>query len=160
MAVTISKEELLTMVGHESEPGSWLTVDQEMVNRFAEATLDRQFIHVDPERAAATPFGGTVAHGFLTLSLLPHLMEESAVLPEGLQMVVNYGLNRVRFPRPVKVGSRIRLRSKLIDVAERLPDRIMVTTEARIEIEGEKLPGLVAETLTLLVMGGDGDGGP
>ncbi len=148
---TVTKAELLAMAGWESPPGEWMTVDQERVNAFADATLDHQFIHVDPERAAATPLGGTVAHGFLTLALLPHLSKEIVPFPEGLKMAFNYGLNKVRFPRPVKVGSQIRLRWKVLDVSERL-GRIVVTAEGTIEIQGERKPALVAETMTMFVV--------
>lgn len=148
---TVTKAELLEMTGWESEPSDWLTVDQARVDAFAETTLDRQFIHVDPERAAATPLGGTVAHGFLTLALLPHLSEEIVPLPEGLKMAFNYGLNKVRFPRPVRVGSEVRLRWKILSVSERM-GRLVVTAEARVEIRGERKPGLVAETITMFVV--------
>ncbi len=148
---TVTKAELLAMAGWESPPGEWMTVDQERVNAFADATLDHQFIHVDPERAAATPLGGTVAHGFLTLALLPHLSKEIAPMPEGLKMAFNYGLNKVRFPRPVKVGSDIRLRWKVLDVTERL-GRIVVTAEGTVEIRGERKPALVAEQVTMFIV--------
>ncbi len=148
---TVPKSEFLQLAGSESEPGRWVTIDQERVDRFADATLDHQFIHVDPERAAATPLGGTVAHGFLTLSLLPHLSKEIAPLPEGVMMAFNYGLNRVRFPRPVRVGSEIRLRWKVLSVSERL-GRILVTAQGTIEIKGERKPAMVAETVTMFVV--------
>ncbi len=148
---TVTKAEILEMAGWESPPGEWMTIDQERVDRFADATLDHQFIHVDPERAAATPLGGTVAHGFLTLALLPHLSKEIVPLPEGLKMAFNYGLNKVRYPRPVKVGSDIRLRWKILDVSERM-GRLLVTAEATVEIRGERKPALVAETLTMFVV--------
>ena len=139
------------MAGWKSPPGEWMTIDQERVDRFADATLDHQFIHVDPERAAATPLGGTVAHGFLTLALLPHLSKEIAPMPEGLKMAFNYGLNKVRFPRPVKVGSDIRLRWKVLDVTERL-GRIVVTAEGTVEIRGERKPAMVAEQVTMFIV--------
>lgn len=152
MPTTVAKDELLEMAGHESGPTPWFRIDQERINQFAEATRDHQFIHVDEERARATPFGGTIAHGFLTLSLLPHLAKSVAVVPAGLQMAINYGLDKVRFPRPVPVGSEIRLRSTILDVSERKSGQILVKTETRIEIRGESRPALVAETLTLFVM--------
>ena len=148
----VSKAELLAMKGWETEPSEWMTIDQERVNQFADATLDHQFIHVDPERAAETPLGGTVAHGFLTLALLPHLSEGIVPYPEGLKMAFNYGLNKVRFPRPVMVGSDVRLRWKVLSASERL-GRIVVTAEARIEVRGERKPALVAETITMFVVG-------
>ena len=153
MPTFVSTEELLGMAGHESEPTTWFKIDQERVNLFADATGDHQFIHVDPEKAALTPIGTTVAHGFLTLSLLPMLSEEIALMPEGLAMAFNYGLNKVRFPRPVKVGSEVRLRSKIISVTEKNPGQILVTSQAKVEIRGGKKPALVAETLAMYVIG-------
>ena len=152
MPKIVSKTELLELAGHESEPTGWFLVDQERVDRFAEATLDRQFIHVDPERAGATRFGGTIAHGFLTLSLLPHLAESIAVVPEGLRMAVNYGVDRVRFPRPVPVGSEIRLRLKVLEVTQRRSGQLLVRSEATLEVRGKARPALVAETLALFIV--------
>ncbi len=153
MPTFVSKEELLSMAGRESEPTAWLTIDQERVDLFADATGDHQFIHVDPEKAARTPLGGTVAHGYLTLSLLPMLAAEIAVMPEGMVMAFNYGVNKVRFPSPVRVGSEIRLRSRITDVLEKGPGRILVTAEATVEIRGQEKPALVAETLSMYVVG-------
>lgn len=152
MPTFVPKERLLEMAGEENGPSSWVTVDQARIDRFAEATDDHQFIHVDPDRAASTPLGTTIAHGFLTLSLLPKLNEELAVLPENLAMAFNYGLNKVRFLQPVPVGSRVRLRTRILDVQERDPGRILVSARARVEIEGEERPAMIAETLTLLVL--------
>ena len=148
----VPASELLEMAGWESPAGEWMTIDQERVDSFADATLDHQFIHVDAERAAATPLGGTVAHGFLTLSLLPYLSRDVAPKPEGLRMAFNYGLNKVRFPRPVMVGSEVRLRWKILDVRERM-GRLLVNAQATVEIKGEKRPGLVAEMLTMFDLG-------
>ncbi len=153
MPELVSKDELLGMAGHESEPSSWLVVDQDRVNLFAEATGDHQFIHVDPEKAARTPLGGTVAHGYLTLSLLPMLAAEITVKPEGLAMAFNYGANKVRFPSPVRAGSEVRLRSKILEVIEKGPGRILVTAQATVEIRGQDKPALVAETLSMFVIG-------
>lgn len=154
MPQTVTKEELLGMTGHEAGPTEWLTIDQDRVNLFADATDDHQFIHVDPEKAAATPFGGTVAHGFLTLALLVPLSKEIAIRPENALMTVNYGLNKVRFPQPVRVGSRIRMRTKVLDVEEKKGGRVLVTSEATIEIEGQDKPAVVAESLMMYVIGG------
>ena len=153
MPTFVPKEEYLRLGGRESEPTAWLAIDQDRVDRFADATGDHQFIHVDPERAARTPLGATVAHGFLTLSLLPMLAEEIGVMPEGMMMAFNYGLDRVRFPTPVKVGSEIRMRSKILDVTEKSPGRLLVKTRATIEIRGEEKPGMVAESLMMFVVG-------
>ena len=153
MPTLVSREELLKMAGRESPPTSWLEIDQDRVDRFADATDDHQFIHVDPEKAARTPLGTTVAHGFLTLSLVPKLSGEIGVMPEGLLMTFNYGLDKVRFPAPVKVGSEIRLRSKILSVTEKSPGRLLVKTEATIEIRGEEKPAMVADSLMMFVVG-------
>lgn len=113
--------ELKNYVGKELGRSEWLTIDQERINLFAEATGDFQFIHVDPVKAAQTPFGSTIAHGFLSLSLIPKLMEDIMVLPQDLKMVVNYGLDSVRFIQPVKVDSRVRLKVDLTEVTEKNP---------------------------------------
>ncbi|MGE8457466.1 MAG: MaoC family dehydratase, partial [Pseudomonas alloputida] len=123
--------------------------DQQRINLFAEATGDFQFIHVDPEKAAKTPFGGTIAHGFLTLSLIPKLIEDILVLPQGLKMVVNYGLDSVRFIQPVKVDSRVRLKVKLGEVTEKKPGQWLLKAIATLEIEGEEKPAYIAESLSL-----------
>ncbi len=143
------------MAGHESGPSEWLRVDQERIDRFADATEDHQFIHVDPERAVATPLGSTIAHGFLTLSLLPGLNDELAVMPEGMRMVFNYGLDRVRFLQPVPSGSRVRLWSKILEVKGKSDERILMKLQGKVEIEGEEKPALIAEVLYLFVLGDD-----
>ncbi|WP_205480041.1 MaoC family dehydratase [Sphingomonas arenae] len=142
-------EEAKMLVGQELGTSDWLLVDQQRINAFAEVTEDHQFIHVDPEAAAKTPFGGTIAHGFLTLSLLTRLFPEEAVVLQGITMGVNYGFERVRFLAPVPVNSRIRARHKLLDIADKGGGRWLVTTEVTIEIEGEQRPALVAEWLGL-----------
>lgn len=154
MATYVPAEQLLDMAGFETGPSQWLLVDQERIDRFAEATEDHQFIHVDPERAAATPLGSTIAHGFLTLSLLPRLNDELAVMPEGMLMAINYGLDRVRFLQPVPSGSRLRLRNRILEVKRKSGGRILVKSEARVEIEGEEKPALIAETLSLYLLDG------
>jgi acyl dehydratase len=141
--------ELAHYVGKELGRSEWLAIDQERINLFAEATGDFQFIHVDPAKAAQTPFGGTIAHGFLSLSLIPKLMEGLLVLPEGLKMVVNYGLDSVRFVQPVKVDSRVRLKVELSDVTEKKPGQWLLKVIATLEIEGEEKPAFVAEPLSL-----------
>lgn len=153
MPTIVPIKELLGMAGHELPPSSWFEIEQNRVDRFADATEDHQYIHVDPERAAATPFGGTIAHGYLSLSLLPRLSAEHAVRPEGLVMAINYGLDRVRFLQPVRTGSRVRLRSKIDAVTEKGPGRILLAAEATLEIEGEEVPAFVADTLTLFLVG-------
>ncbi len=123
----------------------WLQVDQPMIDRFAEVTGDHQFIHVDPERAALTPFGGTVAHGFLLLSLLPRLQASmDRPRPEGIRMAVNYGFERVRFVTPVRSGSRVRGRSTLVSVEEKRPGQLQQLAEVSLEVEGSDRPALTA----------------
>lgn len=141
--------ELAQYVGKELGRSEWLTIDQERINLFAEATGDFQFIHVDPVKAAKTPFGSTIAHGFLTLSLIPKLMEDILVLPEGLKMVVNYGLDSVRFIQPVKVGSRIRLKVDLSEAVEKKPGQWLLKATTTLEIEGQDKPAYIAEPLSL-----------
>ncbi|MBP7335714.1 MaoC family dehydratase [Niveispirillum sp.] len=129
----------------------WLAVDQPMIDRFAEATFDHQFIHVDPVRAAATPFGGTVAHGFLTLSLLSRMAETTVSTPvPGIRMGVNYGFDRVRFVNPVRPGNRIRAASTLLAVEEKHPGQFQQRCNIVVEIEGADRPALVATWLNQL----------
>jgi acyl dehydratase len=133
-------------IGQELAVGDWLTVDQAMIDKFADATGDHQWIHVDPERAAKGPFGTTVAHGYLTLSLLPKLAE-SALKVDDVRMGVNYGLNRVRFPAPVPAGSRIRARLKLLGY-EPIDGGAQLVMEVTMEREGGGKPVCVAETVS------------
>lgn len=141
--------ELSQYVGKELGHSAWLKIDQQRINLFAEATGDFQFIHVDPEKAARTPFGSTIAHGFLTLSLIPKLIEDILVLPQGLKMVVNYGLDSVRFIQPVKVDSQVRLKVDLAEVTEKRPGQWLLKAIATLEIEGEDKPAYIAESLSL-----------
>ena len=123
----------------------WLTVDQGMIDRFAEVTGDDQFIHIDPERAALTPFGGTIAHGFLLLSLLPQLQASmDRPRPEGARMGVNYGFERVRFVTPVRSGSRVRARSTLVSAEEKRPGQLQQLADVVLEVEGGDKPALTA----------------
>ncbi|QXI43087.1 MaoC family dehydratase [Pseudomonas wayambapalatensis] len=141
--------ELSQYVGKELGRSEWLKIDQQRINLFAEATGDFQFIHVDQEKAAKTPFGSTIAHGFLSLSLIPKLMEDILVLPEGLKMVVNYGLDSVRFIQPVKVDSRVRLKVDLTDATEKKPGQWLLKATVTLEIEGQEKPAYIAEPLSL-----------
>ena len=143
-------------VGAEEGVGEWFQVDQARINAFADATLDHQFIHIDPEKAAKlSPYKVTIAHGFLTLSLLPWLGGKiPPVVPkayEGLVMGVNYGLDKVRFPSPVKVDSRVRARRTLVEVEQKAPNTLQLKQLVTIEIENESKPACVAETLTRLI---------
>lgn len=141
--------ELKDYVGKELGRSEWLTIDQERINLFAEATGDFQFIHVDPVKAAQTPFGSTIAHGFLSLSLMPKLMEDILVLPEGVKMVVNYGLDSVRFIQPVRVNSKVRLKVDMVEVTEKKPGQWLLKATATLEIEGSDKPAYIAEPLSL-----------
>jgi acyl dehydratase len=141
--------QLQDYVGKELGRSEWLTIDQQRINQFAECTGDHQFIHVDPVKAKHTPFGGTIAHGFLSLSLIPKLMEGLMIMPEGLKMAVNYGLDSVRFIQPVKVDSRVRLAVSVLEVTEKRPGQWLLKLQATLEIEGEEKPAYIAEPLTL-----------
>ena len=138
--------ELAACVGQEVAVSDWLTITQQQVNLFAEATGDHQWIHVDPEKAAAGPFGGPIAHGFLTLSLLPKFFESSFEIT-GSRMGVNYGLNKVRFTSPVPVGSRLRARMKLLASEPVANDGVQMTWEVTVEREGSAKPVCVAQSL-------------
>ena len=140
---------LQELVGQELGASDWLEVTQDRVDGFAEATGDRQWIHVDAERAKAGPFGAPIAHGFLTLSLIPVLGAE-VVDVTGMKMKINYGCNKVRFTQPVKVGARVRDVVSLVS-ADRKDSGIQVVMRHTIEIEGEERPGCVAETVTIMV---------
>jgi acyl dehydratase len=139
--------------GADLGSSAWLAIDQQRIGAFADCTLDQQFIHTDPEKAAHTPFGGTIAHGFLTLSLLSHFAETLGVRFENTVMGINYGFEKVRFLAPVKVNSRIRAHARLLDVQEKRPGQFLVRQEFTIEIEGETKPALVAEWLTMAFTG-------
>ena len=148
----ISLEEFKNSAGMELGPSDWLLIDQERINRFANATNDYQFIHVDPEKAAATPFGCTIAHGFLTLSVIPSMLAQIMPIPEGIVMGINYGTDKVRFSRPVKVNSRLRSRARIEKVSARPGGQFMVKTRITVEIENHQRPALTAEILSLYVV--------
>ena len=139
-------EDLAALVGQAVASSDWIDIDQARVDAFAEATEDRQWIHVDPARAAAGPFGAPIAHGFLTLSLMPALLASTFAIDD-VRMGINYGVNRVRFPAPVLVGSRLRAHLKLL-AFEALPGGAQVTLEATVEREGSAKPVCVAELVT------------
>lgn len=148
----ISLEDFKNCAGTRLEPSNWLLIDQERINRFADASNDHQFIHVDPEKAAQTPFGSTIAHGFLTLSLLSHLMGQNMLIPNGTVMGINYGSDKVRFIQPVKVNSRIRAMVRIENVSARPGGQFLVKAAVTIEIENEKRPALSAEVLSLYIV--------
>jgi len=140
-------------VGQEIGVSDWLTMDQDRINQFADYTGDHQWIHVDVERARReSPFGSTIAHGFLTLSLAASWQYELGIIPAGVSEALNYGLERVRFLAPVKVGARIRDRVVLLTVEPKDKSRLLIKTRNTIEIEGETRPALIAETLSLLLL--------
>jgi acyl dehydratase len=145
-----SLDEIRSRVGQEVGVSSWISIDQPRIDAFADATEDRQFIHTDPQAAASTPFGGTIAHGFLTLSLLSRMGTEAMLLPEGMNMGVNYGLDRVRFLAPVGSGGRVRGRFILDSAEEKAPGQILVRHSVTVEIEGAEKPALSAVWLTLI----------
>lgn len=144
--------ELKNYIGKELGRSEWFTVDQQRVDQFADCTGDHQFIHIDQEKAAQTPFGGTIAHGFLSLSLMPMLMGDLLVRPEGMKMGINYGLDSLRFIQPVRVGARVRLAVTLLDVYEKNPGQWLLKSRAVMEIEGVEKPAYIAETLALCVL--------
>ena len=146
---TVTTDELQAMVGQSIGTSEWLTVDQAMIDKFAEATGDHQFIHIDSEKAKLTPFGGTIAHGFLTLSLMPAITQKTD-LPrmDGIKMGVNYGGNKTRFLAPVRSGKRVRGHFKLLEIDEKRPGQWQQTVEYTLEIEGEDKPALIAEWIS------------
>ena len=145
----MTPQEMKELVGKPLGTSEWVLVDQEMINKFADATGDHQFIHIDEEKAKLTPFGGTIAHGFLTLSLFPMLMAKSdCPRPAGVKMGVNYGGNKVRFLAPVRSGKRVRGHFKLLELDEKRPGQWQQTLGFTVEIEGEEKPALMAEWIS------------
>ena len=152
MTESISIAAFSGLAGTDLPPSAWLEISQERVNQFADATNDHQFIHVDVEKASATPFGGTIAHGYLTLSLLSDLLGECWPKPEGLLMGLNYGSDKVRYLNPVKVGQRIRAVGKIAELAEKRPGQWLIKTDVTVEIENESTPALIAEILSMFIV--------
>jgi acyl dehydratase len=147
---TASLDAIRDRIGTEVGVSSWLTIDQARIDAFADATEDRQFIHVDPEAAARTAFGGTIAHGFLSLSMLSRMAAEAMLIPEGMKMALNYGFERVRFIAPVKAGQRIRGRFVLDSIDEKLSGQLLLRHSVTVEIEDVDKPALIAQWLGLL----------
>ena len=143
-------EEIKAKVGDEVGMSSWIMIDQARIDSFAQVTEDHQFIHVDPEAAAKTPFGGTIAHGFLTLSLLSRMAEQAMQRPENIKMGVNYGFDKVRFMAPVRSGKRVRGRFRLDRFEEKRPGQWQFVHNVTVEIEGEDKPALVADWIGLI----------
>ena len=148
----MSIEDFKNSAGAELGPSDWLLIDQDRIDRFADATNDYQFIHVDPEKAAATAFGGTIAHGFLSLSVLPSLLTQIIPIPDGMVMGINYGTDRVRFSLPVNVNSRVRARARIEKVNARSGGQFMVKIRATLEIENRQRPAVVADILSMYVV--------
>ena len=145
-----SLEDILSRVGDEVGVSDWILVDQTRISAFADATEDHQFIHVDPDAAAKTPFGGTIAHGFLTLSLLSRMAADAMLRPDGIKMGVNYGFEKVRFLAPVRAGKRVRGRFRLDRFEERNPGQFQFVHQVTVEIEGEDKPALIADWIGLI----------
>ena len=153
MSNVVSTDQLGDYIGKEVGLTDWFEIDQDRINNFAEATGDFQYIHVDEERAAETPFGATIAHGFLTLSLLSKLSSMSGGIKlENSVMGINYGLNKVRFLNPVKGNSKIRARFELISAEEKKPNHYLLMHNVTVEIAGEEKPALIAEWLGMTVL--------
>ena len=147
----VAVSEMVNQIGHKFEPGNWMTLDQDRINSFADCTEDHQFIHVDEEAAAQTPFGGTIAHGLLTLSSLVKLCEDSSLYPENIVMGINYGFNKIRFLAPVRAGKRVRAHVEIQNVEPKDEKRYVVTLAITVEIEDEEKPALVAEWMNMMV---------
>ena len=144
-------DEMVNAAGMKLEPSEWVVLDQERINTFADCTEDHQFIHIDEEKAAQTPFGGTIAHGFLTLSMMAKFTEDSMIAPEGMVMGMNYGCDKLRFLAPVRAGKRVRMHSEVLNVDRKDDNRFLIKIGVSMEIEGEETPALVAEWLHMLV---------
>ena len=154
MTIKINTSDLQSHIGEDCGTSDWFQITQQQVNDFADVTLDHQFIHVDPEKAAKSPFGTTIAHGFLTLSMLAHFLQKGVgVNVPNRTMGVNYGFDRVRFLQPVKVGSKVRANAVLIEATEKKPGQFLFKLDVTIEIEGEVKPALKAEWLNMVFAG-------
>ena len=147
----IPRSDIAAYIGVRRCSPSWFTIDQQRINLFADATLDYQYIHVDPQRAKKSAFGSTVAHGFLSLSLLPKLLEPIQLVPKNISMGINYGLDRVRFPHPVPVNSKVRACSTLLEVIDDDLNRLRMRSEVLIEIQGVEKPAVVAQSIAMWV---------
>jgi acyl dehydratase len=154
---SLTIEDLIARIGTETGVSRWFVIDQKRIDAFADVTEDHQFIHIDPEAARATPFGGTIAHGFLTLSMLSALGYDALPRPSGVAMGVNYGFEKLRFIAPVPSGKRIRGRFVLQAVMQRGPLEYQLRNTVTVEIEGVEKPALVADWLTMYVMAPDHD---
>ncbi|QIR14602.1 MaoC family dehydratase [Shewanella aestuarii] len=149
MPTIINRNDIADYVGFQAQPTEWFQINQQQINQFADCTLDHQFIHVDEQKAKATPFGSTIAHGFLSLSMLSHFAEQFSVLIDGFYMGLNAGFDKVRFLQPVTVNSRIRAHAKILSIEEKKPGQFRLSTEVTIEIENGETPALVAEWISV-----------
>lgn len=140
-------------IGQTLQPSDWFLIEQSRINQFADVTLDHQYIHIDPARAAQTDLGGTIAHGFLMLSLLPKLVEKSMLTPAGMVMGINYGFDKVRFLNPVRPGDRVRVTGTVLDMQDKGGGRYLQKLGINLEIEGVDKPAVVCEWLNLFVVG-------
>ena len=150
---TVPKNEMINAVGMKLGPSDWIELSQQRINAFADCTEDHQFIHIDEAKAKNTPFGGTIAHGFLTLSLLAKFSEDIGITPEDTVMGMNYGFDKVRFLAPVRSGKRVRMVGEVLNVDQKDENRFLTTFGVSIEIEGEDTPALVAEFLLMSFTG-------
>lgn len=150
MPSLIPASKIKTLQGKDNGTSNWVLVEQDRINLFADATGDHQWIHVDLDKAKEGPFGKTIGHGYLTLSLIPVFGKSAKYHFEDLKMAINYGLNRVRFTSPVPVGSRVRSKMTISDVVEKGPGKFLITTTHEIEIEGQSKPACIAESLVML----------
>lgn len=149
MPTKINRNDIANYIGYQAAATDWFQITQDQINQFADCTLDHQFIHVDEEKAKATPFGSTIAHGFLSLSMLSHFAEEFSLLIDGFYMGLNAGFDKVRFLQPVSVNSRIRAHTKILSIEEKKPGQFRLSTEVTIEIESVDTPALVAEWISV-----------
>lgn len=148
----VTLDQLMSQLSNTKLTSDWVTIDQERINAFADITEDHQFIHVDEEAARKSPFGGTIAHGFLTLSMLSKLAEDTAYILKGIEAGVNYGFNKVRFVNPVRAGKRVRGQFELLSHKETRPRTHVLTYRVEVEIEGEEKPALIAEWVTMQIV--------
>ncbi|MFT5500191.1 MAG: acyl dehydratase [Woeseiaceae bacterium] len=150
--IKVPLQEIAGYINKPMDATAWVKIDQDRINGFADVTMDHQFIHVDEELAAQTPFGTTIAHGYLTLSMISHFLGECGVGPENALMAINYGSDKVRFLQPVPVNSEIRAQSTLLEVSDKAPGQLLTKTRVNIEIRGQEKPALVAEILSLFIL--------
>ena len=149
MSIIINKDEIANYSNYQAKPTPWHQITQQQINQFANCTLDHQFIHVDEQQAKSTSFGTTIAHGFLTLSMLSHFAESFSIIIDGFYMGLNAGFDKVRFLQPVTVNSRIRAHAKILNIEEKKPGQFRVCTEVTVEIEDCQTPALVAQWVSV-----------